>query len=62
MEIIAVLILVSQSYFGVRSPLPPLDCDSQTLLVESYASQILHLSVNLVLLERFRPEICHVAL
>ena len=30
-------------------------------LVESYAPQILHVSVNLLLLQRFRPEICHVA-
>ena len=40
----------------------PLNSESWTLLVESYACQILHVSINLVLLERLRPEIYHVAL
>ena len=35
--------------------------ESWTLLVESYASQILHVSVNIILLEYLRLEICHVA-
>ena len=39
-----------------------LDSESETFLVQMYASQILHMSVNLDLLERLRPEICHVAL
>ena len=39
-----------------------LDRESWTPLVESYASQILHVSIVFILLEHLRPEICYVAL
>ena len=39
-----------------------LDCESWTRPVELYASKILHVSIDLILLEHLRREICHVAL
>ena len=55
MEVDVSVDLVSSSLWCTFTS--PLDCESCTLLVASYASQILHVSIDLILLKRLRPEI-----